>query len=272
MTARDPGLSLAYRLSVALAVLLFVAAVAGLFVPGLYRDTSAWTAQSRGVNLVDLVIALPTLVASLLLAARGSSRAQVVWLGALGYVLYNAVIFTFDVAFNPLFLVYVGLLSLSVFSLIALLTHLDVENLRSRFSVDTPIRSVSVYLVIVAALFFLAWMKDIIPAILGNSIPTTIVQAKIPTNPVYVLDLGFLLPLFILSALWLLRRRAWGYLLAGQLLVLNSLLSLSIISSGLFQYANDRSTSLAIVPMFGIITVVSVVLVIRYVRSLREGS
>lgn len=267
----NPSLMLAYRLSAALAILLLVAAIGGLVVPGLYRDESLWAAQARGVNLVDLVIALPTLVVAMGLSAVGSLRARLVWLGVLGYVLYDEVIFSFDIAFNPLFLVYVALLSLAAFSLIVVLTHLDVSAVRSRFSTGTPIRSVSTYLIIVAALFFLAWMKDIIPAILGNTSPTTIVQAGVPSNPVYVLDLGFLIPLYVLSAIWLLHRQAWGYLLAGVLLVLNAVLGLSIVSSALFQYASDHSTSLAVVPMFGIIAVVSAGLAIGYLRSLRES-
>ena len=134
MAGRDPGLGLAYRLSAALAILLCVAAVAGLFAPGLYRDAPGWAGQSRGVNLVDLVAGLPTLVASMLLSARGSWRARVVWLGVLGYVLYDEVIFAFEIAFNRLFLAYVALLSLAVFALIALLTHLDLAGLSKRFS------------------------------------------------------------------------------------------------------------------------------------------
>ncbi|HEX6508362.1 MAG TPA: hypothetical protein VF221_12080 [Chloroflexota bacterium] len=270
MTDRDPGSTLPYRPSCALAILLFTAAVTGLFFPGIYRDSPDWAAQARGVNLVDLLFALPTLIASLLLSARGSRRARVVWLGVLGYVLYNAVIVAFTIAFNPLFLVYVGLLSLSVFTVVTLLTRVDVDGLRLQFSRSTPVRSVSLYLMVVAALFFLAWMKDIIPAVLGNTTPTTIAQAKIPTNPVYVLDLAFLLPLYVLSAIRLQRGRGWGYLLAGILLVLNSLLSLSIVSSTFFQYANDRSVSLGVVPLFGIITVVSVLLASRYFQCLHE--
>jgi hypothetical protein len=269
--SRNPDLTGAYRLSAAVGVLLLIDAIGGLLASGLYKDTAVWAAQARGVNLVDLLVGLPTLVASLLLSTRGSLRARVVWVGVLGYMLYDAVIFAFEIAFNPLFLIYVAVLSLSAFSLIALLTHLDVLNLRARFAPRTPIRSISVYLVIVALLFFLAWLKDIIPATFGSTTPTNITQAKLPTNPVYVLDLGFLIPLYVLSAFWLLRRRGWGYLLAGALLVLNTLLSLSIVSSTIFQYAADRSTSLSVVPMFGTIAAVSAVLAVRYLQNLREG-
>jgi hypothetical protein len=270
MSLRDRDVPVAYRLSAALAVLLLLASVVGLFVPSVYRDPREWADQARGINLVDLLVTLPTLVGSMLLAVRGSWRARMVWLGILGYLVYDEVIFAFDVAFNPLFLVYVGLLSLSFWSSIVILTSLDVDALRSRFSPEATIRAVSLYLLVVAALFFLVWMKGIVPAILSNITPSDIVKAKIPTNPVYVLDLGFLLPAFVLAAIWLMRRRAWGYALAGPLLVVQSILGLNIIASALFPYWDGQSVSLGIVPLFVVLTVVSAVLAMRYLQTLRD--
>lgn len=150
-----------------------------------------------------------------------------------------------------------------------ILTRLNVSVLRLRFSLETPVRAVSLYLLAVAALFFLVWMKGIVPAILSNSTPSDIVKAKIPTNPVYVLDLGFLLPLFVLAAVWLRQHRVWGYALAGPLLVVQSILGLTIIASALFPYWDGQSVSLGIVPLFVILTVVSAVLVVQCLRSVR---
>jgi hypothetical protein len=262
----------AYSLAAWLTVVLLVVAAGGLLLPELYRDPDGWAAQARGINLVDVVVTVPTLIASMALSARGSLRAHIVWVGALGYVLYNAVIFAFEVAFNRLFLLYVGLLSLAVFALIANLRGLGIPRLTPRFSGRTPVRSVSAYLMLVAALFLLAWMSEIVPALVANTTPTNIAAAKLPTNPVYVLDLAFLIPLYVLAAIWLLDRRAWGYVLAGVHLVLNTLLSVSIISSTLFQYASDRSVSLAVIPLFGIIALVSVALAMRYLGAVQAQS
>jgi hypothetical protein len=208
----------------------------------------------------------------MMLAVRGSWRARMVWLGILGYLVYDEVIFAFDIAFNTLFLVYVAVLSLSFWSMIVLLTRLDLDDLKRRFSLQSSTRAVSLYLIAVAALFFLVWMKGIVPALLGNTTPSDIVKAKIPTNPVYVLDLGFLLPTFVLVAMWLRRRRGWGYALAGPLLVVQSILGLNIIASALFPYWDGQSVSLGIVPLFVILTVVSAGLGLQYLRSLRDVS
>jgi hypothetical protein len=264
--------AVAYGLSGALAALLLVASAAGLFAPGLYRDTPGWVAQARGVNLVDLLVALPALLAAMVWAARGSLRARVIWMGMLAYVLYNYAIFAFAVALNPLFLVYTGALSLAAFALLALLTALDVDALRARFAATTPVRAVSGFLLAVAALFFLAWMKDLIPATFGGPIPGAIVEAGIPTNPVYALDLAFLLPLCALAALWLLRGRAWGYALAGLLLTLTAPLALSIAASALFQGGTDPGSVAGAILPFAVVGLLGAGLTVAYLRGLRGAA
>lgn len=248
----------AWWLSATLAVLLLVEALGGLLVPDLYRDAPGWAAQARGVNVIDLAVTLPTLGVALFLSARGSpSRARLVWLGVLGYVLYNAVIFAFTTAFNQLFLVYVGVLGLSVFSIVAMASDRGMP--RGQLT-RRPRGVVSVYLFVLAALFLVAWLAEILPALATHTTPSSIVAAGLPTNPVYVLDLGVLLPLFVLAAVKLLRQEPAAAALCGSLLVLNVLLSLSIVASTVFQHAADATVELAILPLFGAIAISSLAL------------
>jgi hypothetical protein len=96
-------------------------------------------------------------------------RAQVVWLGALAYILYNSVFFAFAMTFNVLFLVYVAMFSLALWSLVALLVRVDADSLGAHFASNTPVRAIAVYMLIIAALFAVVWLKDILPAIVGNT-------------------------------------------------------------------------------------------------------
>ena len=266
-----PHLALPYWLSGSLALLLVVASTAGLFAPGLYRDTPRWVATTRGTDLVTLLVAVPALAASLILAARGSLRAHIVLLGVLAYVLYTYAIYAFDVAFNPLFLVYVAALALSLYALVALLVRMDPDGLRACFAPGLPIRGIAVYLLVVAALFGLAWLKDIVPAMVGNTTPTSLTGMKLPTNPVHVLDLGILLPLVALSGIWLWRRQSWGYLLAGILLTKMTVLGVSVVAGALFEHNADPTASLGVVPLFVAVTLVGLWLMIAYLRNLRGG-
>lgn len=108
-----------------IAVLLALAAGVGLFTAGLYRDTPGLVAQAIGQDIVTLIVALPALVISALLASRGSQRARLVWLGVLVYVVYTYASYAFGIRFNPLFLAYVALLGCSTYALIGGLLTTD---------------------------------------------------------------------------------------------------------------------------------------------------
>jgi len=110
-----------------------------------------------------------------------------------------------EVAFTPLFLVYVAALVLAVWSRVALLIRADPDHAYARGAPHLPVRAVALYLRGVATLFFLAWMKDIVPAIVGHTTPLSLAHTRQPTNPVEVLDLSLLLPLAVLAAFWLWR-------------------------------------------------------------------
>lgn len=260
--------AVAYWLSGGLAALLVFASAAGLFVPGLYHDTPDWVAQTRATDLVTLALAVPALVAALFLAARGSLRARIVWLGVLGYALYMYAIYAFAVAFNGLFLVYVAVLALSAWSLVALLTRLDPDDARPRSEPSLIVQAVALYLLVVAALFFLTWMRDIVPALVNHTAPASLAKTRQPTNPVEVLDLSLLLPLAVLTGLWLWRRRPWGYLLAGVTLTTMTLVGASVVVDMAFERAADPTVSLAMAPPFAVITLVGLALLVVYLRNL----
>ncbi|HEX6509985.1 MAG TPA: hypothetical protein VF221_20345 [Chloroflexota bacterium] len=52
MGSSNRDLTVAYRLSAALAVLLFMASIVGLFVPGVYRDPLDWADEGRRTSRV----------------------------------------------------------------------------------------------------------------------------------------------------------------------------------------------------------------------------
>src|SRR4029079_11617041 len=82
-------------LSFGVAGLIVAISVLGLAVEGLYHD-GAWAAQAfRGGDLVTLIVAAPLLVVGTILAQRGSARGTAVWLGMVGYAIYNYAFYVF---------------------------------------------------------------------------------------------------------------------------------------------------------------------------------
>ena len=108
------------------ALLLALAAGAGLFVIGLYRDAPDWALQARAQDAVSLGVVLPVMLASAALIGR-SRGMQLVWLGGLAYIVYDYAIAAFDVHFNALFPAYIALLSLALYLVIFGLLRIDSE-------------------------------------------------------------------------------------------------------------------------------------------------
>ena len=82
-----------YLVSGLLAAASAAGAAATFFVPGVLRGPAVMNGSARGTALVMLVVGVPALLLSTYFAARGSQRARIVWLGTIGYFVYNAVMF-----------------------------------------------------------------------------------------------------------------------------------------------------------------------------------
>jgi hypothetical protein len=251
-------------LTVPIAVLAAIAAGVGLFVENLYRDPPSLVAQAIAQDVITLVVALPALVIAAILASRGSERGQLVWLGVLGYVVYTYLTYAFGIRFNPMFLVYVALLGCSLYALIGGLATTDFEALKVTFAQKTPVKAASVFLAVVAVLFYLVWLSEAVPAVLMGEVPQSVVEDGTPTNVVHVVDMAWLLPGMLLTALWLWRKRAIGYALAGALLTLLALLVLAIVAMAVVDM------SLYGAAVFGILSAISLGMLVWYLRGLKE--
>jgi hypothetical protein len=270
MEKRTGGAAWYLMLTIPIVVLMAIAAGGGLFVGGLYRDTPNLTAQAVGQDAVTLAVALPLLAISGFLASRGSQRARLVWLGGLIYVVYSYVGYAFSVRFNPLFLVYVALLGCSTYALIGGLVATDMTGIKAAFTARTPTRAVSIFLGVIAALFYLLWLSDAIPATLSGNPSQSLIDAGTPTNFIHVLDMAWLLPAAIIAAVSLWRARPLGYTLAGAILAFFMLLALAILAMVAMEARIGQQNVIPQLAIFGLIFVLSVALLAGFLRSLKS--
>lgn len=221
-------------LTLPLGLLLAWVSLVGLRDPNLYRGAEAWVVQAVAQDFVDLALVLPLLVGSAWLAARGSPRAWLVWLGALSYLVYTFTIYAFAVAHNALFLAYVAVLGCAFWALVGGLAGTDWPALRARFGDRAPARGAGLYLLLPAVLFYLLWLADELGAVARGGQPSSLVETGLLTNPVHVLDMALLLPAMIATGYGLLRGRALAYGLAAPLLINGLLQNLAIACIMLF--------------------------------------
>jgi hypothetical protein len=143
---------------------------------------------------------------------------------------YSFVIYAFALHFNFLFHVYCAILGLSIYSVLYFFNRNKDVTFKSWFKSSTPTKSVGVFLIVLSSLFALLWLSDSLPAVLQNRTPDSITKAGILTNPVHVLDFSFYLPLMILAAVQLVKKRSIGYLLAPTMTLFAALTAFNIIS------------------------------------------
>ena len=73
-----------------------------------------------------LLAGVPVLAGSMLLAARGAPAAVITWLGSVGFLLYNSLMFVFAPPANQFFLLYLVMPALGAWSAGAVLWQADV--------------------------------------------------------------------------------------------------------------------------------------------------
>jgi len=185
---------------------------------GLYRfDTVNSSSQEIGTDIVTLLIGIPLLVTGIALSRKGTLRGQLLLTGAIGYFLYTYGAMCFLTAFNPLFLVYVALFSLSLFGFILSISSLDVDEVKRHISDGFPRRAVAIYFIVIAVFLSLAWLGLVAVPSLTWAPPAGLESAI--TMVIQALDLGVIVPTSIVTAILLLKKQAWGYTLSSVLLL-----------------------------------------------------
>ena len=224
----------------------------------------------RGTALVVLLLGVPLLLAAMAGTARGSTRWLVGWLGTLGYLLYQAVLFCFATPLNSLFLCYVAYLGLGVWSIVTLFPAVDQRAFGSRLSISMPSRSVAAFAFAIAVLNAAAWLAAIVPALLGSDPASLTRGTGLLTNPVYVQDLAIWLPLLTTAALACWNRRPWGLLVTGAMLVMLTLEGVGVATDQWFGSRADPTSpaaSMTMVPAFAALALVVGTVLALYLRN-----
>ena len=232
-----------------------------------YWDTVSSATQMQANDLVTLVLGLPFLAVSYWLMLSGSLRGRLLLTGTLGFILYTYITMCFGAAYNNLFLVYVALFSLSLFAFILSMMSFDLKTLPAYFSEKLPRGWIAGLLFFAAAFLSLAWFGRIAKTFAPGVVP---VLENTTSMFIQAMDLGLIVPLCILSGILLLRRRAWGYLLAsvGLMKFLTMGTAVSLMSFNMARVGVP--ISMVEVVVFPAITLANLVMVTLLLRRINE--
>lgn len=185
---------------------------------GLYTDDSiSVVAQGIAQDLVTLALGIPLLIISLYMSLKGSLKGRLLLTGTLGYFLYTYISYVFLWMYNPMFIVYVILMSASFFAFTLSMMSIDINNLSLAFSKRLPVKFLGGFQIFFAAALCLLWLGKIIPTIINGTVPLGLEHYT--TLVIQGLDLGFIVPIALLSGVLLIKRKPFGYLLSSVIIM-----------------------------------------------------
>lgn len=196
---------------------------------GVYRySLRALVTGGAPWDVVWLGLAIPVLAVAFGLHLRGSLRGTLLFVGMLASFLYKYLLWSFDWAYNPLYLIYVALFSLSLWTLVLVLSDLDGEQLRAAIGPRFPVRTLTTFSFAVGGLLLLKCLGEIVPTILSNTLPPA--ATGYYTLVDQGLDLGLVTPFCVMTGIFLRKRESLGYVLSTSALMLSLMIGLSVIT------------------------------------------
>jgi len=236
---------------------------------GLYKnDSVSATAQGKASDFVTLFMAVPLLLGSLYFTQKGSFRGKILLTGTLGYFLYTYISYTFLWMYNPLFIIYVAIMSLSLFAFIQAMTSFDLENIISNFKKQLPVKILGGFQIFIAFALAMLWLGKISPSIFQGLVPVGLEHYT--TLVIQGMDLGFVVPAALLSGILLIKKRSLGYLLSSVIIV-KSITMLTCISAMIVNMSREgvkmSMVEAMLFPMFNLLAVGCLILLLKNTMS-----
>ena len=243
----------AYVLTVIVAGLAALAAAGGLLFENVYHDNAFTVSTWRGNDLATLFVMVPLLIGALVSASRGSTRGYLVWLALVDAMLYNYAFYLFGAAFNWLFPVYAAIFACAIWAFFLGLTNLNVVALKARFSTRTPVRWISAWMLFVGLGLGMVYIAQWAAFALGGAVPAIMARTEQHTNVVFALDLSLVIPLLVVGAVWLWRRKPWGYAIAAIINLKGAVYMVGLCASTYTAYQAGTIANLGELPIWAFI-------------------
>lgn len=247
----------------------FRAETVTIYGKGVYQnDSVAMVAQAKAQDTVTMVLGIPLLVISLYLSRKGLLKGRLLLTGTLGYFLYTYVSYSFLAMYNPLFLVYVTLMSASFFAFTLSMMSYDLEKLRLSFNEKLPVKFIGGFQIFIGIIIGMLWLGRIVPSLANNMVPFGLEHYT--TLVIQAMDLGFIVPVAVLSGILLIKRKNFGYLLSSVIIMkgITMLTSITAMIIGMASAGVEISMiEVALFPLFNLVTIYCLVLILKHINE-----
>lgn len=245
-----------------LILLLLVTAGAGLFGADVYDNfvEPKYVEESRAQDLITLILGIPLLMLTVWGVHQERAWAFPLWTGVLAYELYVYAIYAVGGVYNVFFLGYVAVAALSLYTIVGLLSSVDLGWFQGAVRPSLPRRWIGGFFLMILVMFAFLWITSVLTTI------STGVQDS--GHLIFVFDLIIVLPAFAITAVKLFRGEAVGDLLAGLLLIKFVALCVSITVGQVFRAMAGLPLASELLVIFVALGMIGLLFTALYFRSL----
>lgn len=167
--------------------------------------------------------------------------------------LYYAASLCFGVKYNRIFILYVFLFALTLFTFIIRMCQFAGTKLSY-----TMTKADVIFLIVSGISLCIAWWPDIIPTIINDTSLSLI--ENYTTEPTYVLDLGIISPLCFIALYLMKKKDSLGIVIFSILLQMIICVAIMMITQSIVQYASGVELPLsALITKVGIFVVLGII-------------
>jgi hypothetical protein len=203
--------------------LSLIAALSGVFRPGLYSKVISGDIMPGvfGQDLMSIAASLAILFLLIRIKEQDSTK-HILILSIIGYLFYAYGIYVIERVYTVLYFVYLAIFGLSFWSLVYGAASIR-QDIRQKASLSRLMRNLSAgFSLLVALIFDALWISALLPLLQAGE--------KIEfLYSVYILDLCFIMPAFILTAILVIKGKGLGLLLLPVMFVLGFTLIFSLV-------------------------------------------
>jgi len=240
---------------------LFVAA-AGIITPAIYGSVVAPDILP-GVLAQDLMSLLAA-VTVIILAVRTKEEhkiSAIIITGLLGYFFYAYGIYVIEQIYTGFYLLYMAIFGLAFYSIVSTLAGLQAGKMK--ISLPGRIRKISTgFLLLNPVIFYPLWISQLIPLMRSGEKLEYLFS-------IYILDLCFIMPAFLIVAYKLLKKDNFGFLVTPALFVLGFTLLFPLALVEIGMQISQQSADLASLGLFLVLSVTFFILALLYIRRIK---
>jgi len=236
---------------------------------GIYKnDSISLVAQGKAQDLVILILGIPMLIISMIVLKKESLKGKLLLTGTLAYFLYTYISYTFLWNYNYLFLPYILLMSCSFFAFILSIMEIDVANLKGKFKEKLPTKLIGGFQVFLGTAIGLMWIGIIAQSLKTGTVATGLDHYT--TLVIQGMDLGFVVPVSILSGILMIKKNNYGYLFSSIIIIKGFSMISTINAMQINMMISGVAVSLVTLSMFTLANIGCIYLFIVLLRNIKE--